>query len=130
MTKKVLKIILSILSLIVIIPGSKLGFPVVILLLLKATEGALGVLFSFTILASLIYLFISALKKYNSTEDSIISLVIIIGLNSLLLTQLSNMLSYGDAIIYTLTGTYLILSIALTIHLLLNCKRVGRISEK
>ena len=65
------KILAIIFLLLVIIPGDKLSFPVGLLVLLEFSDGALVALFGLSFIATILYLLISAISKYDDKVDDL-----------------------------------------------------------
>jgi hypothetical protein len=107
--KSLFKILTVIFTLLVIIPGDKLSFPVGLLIITEFGDGLLGTLFSLSMVTSLAYLFITAVTKIAITKprkvmDDCITIVIIMFYYLLLLLQWKTIKHHGDmATLVTIT---------------------------
>ena len=122
------KILTIIFSLLIIIPGDKLSFPVGLLVLLEFTDGALGVLFGLSFLATILYLLISAILKYDDKLDDLTTMAIILFYYILLSTQTMAIFNHGYIEVFV--SVLLFISVSLTTFLIMFSKLRGRVSKK
>lgn len=94
------KIPTIIFSLLLIIPGDKISFPVFLIILLSFTGGLLQILFSLFSITSIIYLIYSTYSKFNKKADSIVTITIIVISFLLLLTQYNTIYYNGDVAVF------------------------------
>ncbi|MBB6003678.1 putative Tic20 family protein [Arcicella rosea] len=113
------KIPTIIFSLLLIIPGDKISFPVFLIILLSFTGGFLQILFSLFSITSIIYLIYSTYSKFNNKADSIVTITIILISFLLLLTQYNTLYYYGDIAVFISIFLFLAFSI-LTLYYSIN----------
>ncbi|MET3129316.1 ABC-type multidrug transport system permease subunit [Arcicella rosea] len=117
--KRDYKIPTIIFSLLLIIPGDKLSFPVFLIILLSFTDGLLQILFSLFSITSIIYLLNSKYSKFNNKADDIVTITIIVISFLLLLTQYNTIYYNGDIVVFISIFLFLAFSI-LTLYYSIN----------
>ncbi len=117
--KRDYKIPTIIFSLLLIIPGDKLSFPVFLIILLSFTGGLLQILFSLFSITSIIYLLNSKYSKFNNKADDIVTITIIVISFLLLLTQYNTIYYNGDVAVFISIFLFLAFSI-LTLYYSIN----------
>ena len=117
--KRDYKIPTIIFSLLLIIPGDKLSFPVFLIILLSFTGGLLQILFSLFSITSIIYLLNSKYSKFNNKADDIVTITIIVISFLLLLTQYNTIYYNGDIVVFISIFLFLVFSI-LTLYYSIN----------
>jgi len=117
--KRDYKIPTIIFSLLLIIPGDKLSFPVFLIILLSFTGGLLQILFSLFSITSIIYLLNSKYSKFNNKADDIVTITIIVISFLLLLTQYNTIYYNGDIVVFISIFLFLAFSI-LTLYYSIN----------
>lgn len=122
------KILTIIFSLLIIIPRAKLSFPVGFFMLLEITEGALGTLFGLSFLATILYLLISAISKYDNKVDDLTTIAIVLFYYILLLTQTKAVYNHGYTEVFV--SVLLFILVSLTTLLIMFSKLKGRVETK
>ncbi len=110
------KIPTIIFSLLLIIPGDKLSFPVFLIILLNLTGGLLQILFSTFSITSIIYFIYSTYSKINNKVDDIVTITIIVIYFLLLLTQSNTIYYNGDTAVFISVFLFIISSIITLYH--------------
>lgn len=117
--KRDYKIPTIIFSLLLIIPGDKLSFPVILIILSSFTGGLLQILFSLFSITSIIYLLNSKFSKFNNKADDIVTITIIVISFLLLLKQYNTIYYNGDIVVFISIFLFLTSSI-LTLYYSIN----------
>jgi hypothetical protein len=107
------KILTSIFFLFVIIPGQKLGFPVILLILFEMNTGFLSPFCSITLILFLFYLFISGIVKLDSKLDDLIVLITITALFVFLFSHIIDVYRFGDIVVYMTVLIFMAISLTL-----------------